>query len=198
MFDVSPPPRGRPRDPSRDAAILDAVLGLLVEVGYDHLSIESVASRAGVGKTTIYRRYPDKPSLVVAAVDHRAPWSPPPADGDLRVVLLATTRWLAQEIAQQDLGLLGALFAGMRSDPALATAMRAVLRRDQASLAGGAVAEAIAAGGEELRPGAASMFAEVATAMVVHRVVIAGAACDDAFLAHLVDEVLMPALHRDA
>lgn len=56
--------RGRPRDPTVDAAIRDAVLGLLVEVGYAELTIEAVAKRAGVGHTSIYRRWPSKAHMV--------------------------------------------------------------------------------------------------------------------------------------
>src|SRR5918996_5195266 len=58
--------RGRPRDARADRAILDAVLDLLVEVGYAGLTIEGVAEKAGVAKTTVYRRWPSKASLVVA------------------------------------------------------------------------------------------------------------------------------------
>jgi AcrR family transcriptional regulator len=195
MSHVQPAVRGRPRDASRDVVILDTVRSLLIEVGYDQLSIESVAGRAGVGKATIYRRYPDKATLVAAAVDRRTPWSPPPATGDLRAVLLATARWLAQDIGEQNIGLLGALFAGMRSDPALARAMRATLHRDQASLVGGPVADAITSVGENSH--ALALFAEITTAMIVHRVVIVGEPCDEAFLEHLVDEVLLPVLRRD-
>jgi AcrR family transcriptional regulator len=60
--------RGRPRDPAIDRAILDAALRLLAEQGYDGMSLEAVAGAAGVGKTTIYRRYPGKRELVVAAI----------------------------------------------------------------------------------------------------------------------------------
>ena len=45
---------------------MDAVLVLLVEVGYAGLTIEGVAEKAGVAKTTVYRRWPSKASLVVA------------------------------------------------------------------------------------------------------------------------------------
>ena len=197
MSDVRPAVRGRPRDAGRDVAILDTARELLIEVGYDHLSIESVAGRAGVGKATIYRRYPDKATLVAAAVEHRTPWSAPPATGDLHAVLLARARWLAQEIGEQNIGVLGALFAGMRSDPALAGAMRAILRRDQVSVTGGSVTDAITNGGESLHPDALSLFAEITTAMVVHRVVIVGEPCDEAFLEHLVAEVLLPVLRRN-
>jgi AcrR family transcriptional regulator len=59
---------GRPRDPSRDVAILRATLDLLAESGYGAVTMEAVAARAGVGKATLYRRYPGKEQLVVDAL----------------------------------------------------------------------------------------------------------------------------------
>jgi AcrR family transcriptional regulator len=52
---------GRPRDARADDAIAAAVAELLAEVGYDALTIEGVAARAGVAKTTIYRRFAEPP-----------------------------------------------------------------------------------------------------------------------------------------
>lgn len=59
---------GRPRDPHVEAAIVQATLELIDEIGYGRLSVEAVAARAGVGKATIYRRWPGKAELVVHAV----------------------------------------------------------------------------------------------------------------------------------
>ena len=58
---------GRPRSEEAHQAILDATIELLVEVGFSALTVEGVASRAGVGKATIYRRWPSKLPLVVEA-----------------------------------------------------------------------------------------------------------------------------------
>ncbi len=58
---------GRPRSEEAHQAILDATLELLAEVGYSALTVEGVAQRAGVGKATIYRRWPSKLPLVVEA-----------------------------------------------------------------------------------------------------------------------------------
>jgi len=58
---------GRPRSEEAHQAILDATLELLQEVGFSALTVEGVASRAGVGKATIYRRWPSKLPLVVEA-----------------------------------------------------------------------------------------------------------------------------------
>lgn len=59
---------GRPRSARARQAILDATLQLLVEEGFDGMSIEAVATRAGVGKATIYRRWSSKRELVAAAL----------------------------------------------------------------------------------------------------------------------------------
>jgi AcrR family transcriptional regulator len=61
-------PRGRPRDPSRDEAIIDAAIDVLVRDGYDRLSMEGVATAAGVGKATVYRRWNSKAELVIDAM----------------------------------------------------------------------------------------------------------------------------------
>jgi AcrR family transcriptional regulator len=60
--------RGRPRNPGTGTAILDATLELIAETGLTGTSVESVAARAGVGKATIYRRWPSKEVLVGEAL----------------------------------------------------------------------------------------------------------------------------------
>ena len=59
---------GRPRSAQAHKAILDATLVLLAEEGFQGLSIEAVADKAGVGKTTIYRRWASKDELVIDAI----------------------------------------------------------------------------------------------------------------------------------
>ncbi|GLY83231.1 TetR/AcrR family transcriptional regulator [Actinoallomurus iriomotensis] len=190
------PARGRPRDAARDAAILDATLRLLVEVGYDQLSIESVAAEAGVGKPTVYRRHAGKAALVAAAVEHRVTSVPPATKtSDLREALLETVRWLAEQIAGQEIGLLGALFAGMRGDPDLAAEMRRILRRDEAAMTEHPFRSGVE-GGEHLVPRAAELFAEISPALIVHRLIVVGEPCDQSFVEHVVDDILLPLLQR--
>src|SRR4029079_3043998 len=72
----SPPPVGAQRPGGRSArvrtAVLAATLELLVETGYDGLSVDAVAARARAPKTTVYRRWPTKAALVAAAAADRS------------------------------------------------------------------------------------------------------------------------------
>ncbi len=63
----SPASAGRPRSEEAHQAILDATLALLAKSGFSALTVEGVATRAGVGKATIYRRWPSKIHLVMEA-----------------------------------------------------------------------------------------------------------------------------------
>jgi AcrR family transcriptional regulator len=61
--------RGRPRDPETDTKITRAAAELLLQRGFDKTTVDEVAARAGVGKATVYRRWPSKEDLAVAAME---------------------------------------------------------------------------------------------------------------------------------
>ena len=61
--------RGRPRDPATDARITTAAAELMLQRGFDRTTVDDVAARAGVGKATVYRRWPSKEDLAVAAME---------------------------------------------------------------------------------------------------------------------------------
>jgi AcrR family transcriptional regulator len=65
--------RGRPRSEKADQAILDATLRIVATHGVAGTTIEGVAAEAGVGKTTVYRRWESKTALILAAVSQLAP-----------------------------------------------------------------------------------------------------------------------------
>jgi AcrR family transcriptional regulator len=69
MSDIDKNSPGRPRSVRSHQAMLQATLELLAEVGFDVMSIEAIAARAGIGKTTIYRRYSSKAELVADAIE---------------------------------------------------------------------------------------------------------------------------------
>ena len=82
--------RGRPRNPAKDVAVLQATRDLLVEVGYQGTTVMAIARRAGVGAPTIYRRWPTKEALVEdATFGHPQPAPVPQPTGDLQTDLRA-------------------------------------------------------------------------------------------------------------
>ncbi len=75
---------GRPRDEQVDDAILATTRELLAEVGFERLTMTDVAARAGVGRPTVYRRYPSKEALVAASVEALRRDDAAPDTGTLR------------------------------------------------------------------------------------------------------------------
>jgi AcrR family transcriptional regulator len=75
--------RGRPRSAEADQAILNATLRMLGTHGIAGTTIEGVAADAGVGKTTIYRRWPTKTDLILAAISDIVPRGEPPDTGSM-------------------------------------------------------------------------------------------------------------------
>src|ERR671921_794092 len=99
--DVAVPGRGRPRDPTLDARILDEVLVLLASHGYAGLRLDELASRSGVAKTTILRRWPSKAAVAAAAVERLALQSVDvPDSGTLRGDLHALLQGAADTFAR--------------------------------------------------------------------------------------------------
>jgi AcrR family transcriptional regulator len=128
--------RGRPRAADRGTAILDATQQLLDELGYDRLRIQDVADRAHAGLATIYRRWPTKQALVIAAMHHKAPEMAPDTD-DPRADLLALLRHAVADLWGPRAHFLVGILASLRTDPELADAFRASgLKESRARLRG--------------------------------------------------------------
>ena len=104
---------GRSLDGSRDLVLREAALALLAEVGYDRLTMDAVAARAGAAKTTIYRRWPGKAELVVDALASLKGAPEIPDTGslrqDLRALAESVTSAESRFGAQVTIGMVGAL-----------------------------------------------------------------------------------------
>ena len=87
-------PPGRPRSAQAHQAILDAAVALFVEEGFEGMSVEAVAARAGTGKTTIYRRWPSKEDLVIDAIAQVLAAPPTTDTGSVREDLVRLGREL--------------------------------------------------------------------------------------------------------
>ena len=181
---------GRPRSATADQAILDAALELFVEAGLEGLAVEQVAARAGVGKATIYRRYPGKIDLVIAAARClTSSVAPVPdtgtADGDLRAIARGLVHLLTQTMAGQ----------------AVAQVVAEVqrngdLRRAHAEFVTGRRAGTIAAVKRGIERGElradtdAELVADLLAGPIFYRHLVSGGRLDPAFADRLVEAVL--------
>jgi AcrR family transcriptional regulator len=137
---------GRPRSAECDRLILDTALAEYAARGLEGMSVDAVAARAGVSKATIYRRYPSKEELVVAAVLVMADeTAPKPDTGSLRgdvsaslqnlralladPVLGAATRMLVSDVLHHDgLATMHREFVRMRREGTFDAFRRAIAR----------------------------------------------------------------------
>lgn len=117
--------RGRRRDPGAQGAILRATRDLLLEVGYTGLTIESVARRAGVGKSTIYRWWATKGALVLEATAEHLAIGVVPDTGDTREDLVVAARQLIDTFSDRLASVvIFAVIAHLEDDPSMAVAFR--------------------------------------------------------------------------
>ena len=113
-----------PRNARNHRSILDATMELLAEVGYAGLTMEGVAARAGVAKTTVYRWWPSKPALVVAAAEDLAAKVRSPDSGNLGDDLVALLRDVIRVYTKTVAGrITPGLLADMAEHPELADAI---------------------------------------------------------------------------
>lgn len=119
---------GRRRSSHAHEAIMDATLEILQEVGYSRLTVEGVAARAGVGKTTVYRWWPSKASLVIETLDRYLDLPPLDPSGDVRADLRALIQRIADTFAGAPLGeVLPALAVDLIRDPDAAEQFRRMI-----------------------------------------------------------------------
>jgi AcrR family transcriptional regulator len=132
---VPPMRRGRPRSDRAHRAILDATHELLVENGFSRLRLEHVATRAGVGKTTIYRRWRTREALVLELLmELAAPHIEIDDVDDTHAELLAATTHAIHALTETPFGpVIRALLSQIAGNPALGDPFRAAVvqgRRD--------------------------------------------------------------------
>jgi AcrR family transcriptional regulator len=114
----------RPLDPTIDRAITEATLTLLRTRGFARMSVESVASAAGVGKPAIYRRFRDKAQLVVAVIEDQLPQMEIPDVDDTRAELWSGVERGFPADPPAYVGLIGGLIAEQERHPELIEAFR--------------------------------------------------------------------------
>jgi AcrR family transcriptional regulator len=173
--------RGRPLDASRDGCILAATSELLAEQGYDQVTVRDIAERAGAGLGAIYRRWPTKVALVVAALraeDEELPHVPLTGDTaeDLTRALLRTIDQMAHHLP--------AFVSAMQREPELAAAVRDAIvypkRREFARILEPTFVD----------PEECALRAELALGLPLHRLILGLAPPDE----HEIRTCLVPVL----
>lgn len=193
-------PTGRPsgaRAMAREQAILDAALSLVMEVGYDRLSMDALAERAHAGKATIYRHWSGKAEVVVEAIRRRKCDAGVPAvhTGSLRGDLVATLTCMNASMSTEDSALLVGVLSAMHKDHDLAELMRSQVIDARKDMLDEIIERAVSTGELDAATDA-HVVNEVLSALFFNRLVISGEPIDDAFVAHVVDDVVLPLLRR--
>ncbi len=174
-------------------AVLAATLAELADVGYAALTVESVAGRAGVHKTTIYRRWPDRDALVVDAVsEHVRTEVPAPDTGsidvDLRELARGLVRWMHSPIGK---AILSTMVCGEACAPEVEQGRRDFYRLRFAQVAP-VIQRAIARG--ELPPGTIpSEVIKTMAAPIFFRMLVLPEPIDDAVTDRAVETALAAA-----
>jgi AcrR family transcriptional regulator len=185
------PRHGRPRSPESQKKILAATAELLSEGGFQAVTMEAVAARAGVAKTTLYRWWPNRAALALDCVSARmtpiaaAPNSAPRA-GSYRKrfqrQLKATIRLLNGKEGQSILALIGA----KQTDPSLGHAYSEQIARPRRARTRKMALQAIQA--KELAPGTdPDLFLDAIYGPLYYRKVVSGEPVTDGFINRIVD-----------
>ena len=187
----------RPRvEGEREDEILDATVELLMELGYDRLTMDAVAKRARASKATLYRRWETKASLVVEALV-RAKTSPQITDhdtGSLRGDLLATFCG-HQGLAGAATGIMGAVITAVSTDPEFARLFRENFIAPKVE-ANQAIYERAQDRGEIGAGVDIDLIAPALAGILMHRAFLLGEPLDDALIERVVDHVILPAVQH--
>ena len=183
---------GRPLDPTLDARIRDGVLQVLEESGYGGLTMDAVAQTAGVGKASIYRRWPSKVDLLMSVVEELSVGDlVVPDTGSLRDDLVALLRSLAAVLAGPGGHANRAVLTVLAAEPALAAAYRSGPLRRWAEAFTTTLERGVARG-EVAASAGTSLAAEAGPAIVIERWLLRPESIDPTTAAAVVDGVMMP------
>jgi AcrR family transcriptional regulator len=181
--------RGRPRLQSTDQAIFAAAAELIRERGYDGFSMAAVADRAGVAKTTVYRRWPTRSHLVLATMQSVMSRVALFDTGDVRADLSSFARTLATALrAPGTRRLIAELALASAQRPELADGFhRLFIQRRAAALE--TVARAAEAG--QLRSGVdRELLIDQVSGALHYRMLVTGEGPSDVYAERLVDAIL--------
>ena len=190
-------PPGRPRSPEADRAILRATVDLLADEGYGGVTMEGVATRAGVGKATVYRRWGSKVELAVDALKASIADVEVHATGSLREDLTAYVRGMVTWLMERTGQVMAGLSAEIQHNPELAEALRTNLVAPRRAAMLGALQAAEARG--DIRPGVdLNVIVDLLVGPLYLRLLITGGPIEQATAPEIVDIVLRGVTPQEA
>jgi AcrR family transcriptional regulator len=189
---------GRPRSEQAEQAIIEATLDLFAEQGFDGVCVEAVAARAGVGKATIYRRWPNKEELLLAALGSMKSPYPEPKGVSVRDDLVAMLSVMCADMADPRKARRYALLLGEgQKYPRLMARYKETVVRPRRELMRSVIRRGIASG--ELRADTDVEIAVLAlTGTVLAKGKEAGARLDGDLAARIVGELMLGLAARPA
>jgi AcrR family transcriptional regulator len=182
---------GRKRDASRDDALCQAALEVLAEVGYDRLTIDAVAARAGAGKATCYRRWAGKAELVVDAIGRMKAQPPLPDTGTLRGDLVELTCHFhdADDTFRTDVQ--AGLVSGLVRDAKLREVFKEQFIAPRKAVFRAVFDRAVERG--EIAPiPNYELLSDVVPSMVFHQMILTGKPPGSAFIHTVLDQIVLP------
>ena len=180
---------------AREEELLSTTMDVLRETGYDRLTIDAVAARAHASKATVYRRWPSKIDLVVAAFTHSVRQiAVPPDTGSLRGDLLRMGELISRQTTE-----FGATIAGLLPEIRRSPQLRAVFEdqffSERKALMHHVLQRAVERG--EIQPAVISdEIWDVLPGYVVFRALVPGRPLNPDTVRILIDDVLIPSLTR--
>ena len=184
------------RGAAREQAILDAVIVLVGEVGYEKVTVDAIAARARASKTTMYRRWAGKSELVADALRRHAQGPTPsvPDTGTLRGDLLLTVREIARTLVGSPGPSLIGLLEAIRDDATLRDLIGSQITQRSHEV-GRIICARAGARGEDTDARRSDAVLDLAFAQVFTDTLFHGGVPDDPAVDRLVDRVLLPLLH---
>ncbi|WP_062382901.1 TetR/AcrR family transcriptional regulator [Demequina iriomotensis] len=187
---------GRPPNPELDAALIGAAAGLLAEVGYDALSLAEVARRAGTTMPALYRRYGNKNSLVLAAIERDVEANSVRFEprGCLRDDLIGLLEAASGHMTEDRLRALAALVLSRDTEPELVQRLVGGVLVDNQPVLTEIIERARMRGEAITATDSLDMIAMLIPAIVVTHGLVKGSGPDRELAIRAVDEILMPLL----
>ncbi len=185
---------GRPLNTAIDEHLLQATQDLLIEEGFERLTMDAVARRCGASKATIYRRWPSKTALVVAAAVALFQVPELPDTGNLREDLLACGRAYIQT-GGRNAEVLASVISASRHDATLREASQQALGAPYGGLFDGVLSRAVERGLVRADLDL-ELLAQVFPALAYQKVAARGLLVGEDDVLRIIDGVLLPALDR--